>query len=53
MAVYNIPGAYLNTDMGKIVTVKFRGILTKLISLASLEVYHKYVALENSDIFYM
>ena len=42
-----IQGAYLNAEMDKIVTIKFRGSLTKFTELTAPEVYRKYVSLEN------
>ena len=43
----NIPGAYPNSNMDDIVTVKLRGRINKIIELTATELYGEYVTVEN------
>ena len=47
MAVFEITGNYLNSDMNIIVTVTFRVSIYEWVELTAPEVYHNYVEVDN------
>ena len=49
VAVVDIPGSFLITDMDKIVRMVLRGRLSELMAWLNLSIYQKYVRVENGQ----